>query len=684
MNATLALSLALAAWHGGPRTPDVDTDGDGLSDFHEVHKHRTDPEAADSDGDGVPDGDWFERREFTYTVRSVVEVLRPVTPEHLTDDFQDARVLRKTDERVQLEVVHYPFSTAAEALGGAGGPVVGEEEVARWLAPGPTSDWDPELRDALLAALAEDGIDASDPTDPRAIERVAGWLCRHAAYEDGFTSFVTAFDESGAPYLPAELAPHLDGDFEATWPRELSARGMFERAQRGSCTSSAVYLSGCLRALGVPTRTILVIPLFDAGDEREWAMARERIEEPYVRRTVLAGMSGLERSWASHTFNEVLIDGRWWRLDYDELGVGSLRRDRFGLSTHVATLHDWADARAWETIGRRQTLGLRDAVLDGANPYSALSIDDAHGEHSTLVIPEVESIVMSVEALTWTDDPGLPADVLAGLGPRGRFGLVARVTGVDGPSSLTDGLRTARKRLVLEADGHPTLGIGLDAGCWWWRGDHALVYVPFGPADRRDLALDVTYRPRMREAPGPDAELVLADGLEVTRRRPFERPVAEVAAQPMRIRGVVVDADGAPTRARVAVVTATGSVSTSTGRDGRFELEAPGGVAVLHASTTDGRVAVAEDVAGGDDRRLVVAAGAALDVTMTGRDRCRCAVFQGEVRVEDFTIRGAEESRVVVPAGATRVRLYAGDEVLAERTLELAVGDVSAVAVEVD
>jgi len=42
-----------------------DSDGDGLSDFDEVHKHRTDPREADSDGDEVPDGDWLERREHT-------------------------------------------------------------------------------------------------------------------------------------------------------------------------------------------------------------------------------------------------------------------------------------------------------------------------------------------------------------------------------------------------------------------------------------------------------------------------------------------------------------------------------------------------------------------------------------------------------------------------------------------
>ena len=67
------LLLACAAWAADP-----DRDGDGLSDFQERHKYFTDPDKADSDGDGIPDGDADERREYTYTVRTVVQVMRPV------------------------------------------------------------------------------------------------------------------------------------------------------------------------------------------------------------------------------------------------------------------------------------------------------------------------------------------------------------------------------------------------------------------------------------------------------------------------------------------------------------------------------------------------------------------------------------------------------------------------------
>ncbi len=73
--------------------PDVDTDGDGLTDDHEIHKYKTDPKRVSTAGDGVSDGDRQRRREFTYTIRSVVKVMPPVNVDCLNDDYQDARVL---------------------------------------------------------------------------------------------------------------------------------------------------------------------------------------------------------------------------------------------------------------------------------------------------------------------------------------------------------------------------------------------------------------------------------------------------------------------------------------------------------------------------------------------------------------------------------------------------------------
>ena len=686
---TLLLAFALASLGVQADPPGQDSDGDGLSDFHEVHKHRTDPQSADSDGDGLPDGDWNERREFTYTVRSIVEVTRPVTPEYLTDDFQDARVLMEAEDRVQLEVLHYPFSTAPEALEeiASSEATVSAEERARWLAPGPTSDWDEELRAMILQGLAEAEIDTTKLDDPRTIEAVAQWLLRHAEYRDGGVAFASAYDEEGNPYIPEELDDRVNGGAPVhpeDFAREVSAKGMFLARTRGSCTPSAIYMSGCLRAIGIPTRTVLCIPLVDAGDERERAMVTDRIESPIVRRTILGGLRGLENSWASHTFNEVLLGDRWWRLDYDELGVGILRRDRFGIMTHVATLHDWADARTAETIARRNSLGLRDSVLDGANPYSALVVDDHVGEHSTLVIPEPKPLVATIQSLRWTDDPELPEHVRANATDKGRFGLVAHLTGLEGMGDLQDLLLSTNPRIWLHADDVPRLSVGLEKGCCWFRSDlnQAHVYVPFGPADKRDLALDVAYTARRPEPTG-SARIDFAEGIVVIRREPIPNQ-SKQPARTGRLRGVVVDADGQPLRARVAAVGETGSASTrSDASDGRFEIEGFENASVLHASTEDGRVAVASIPGSGDEVRLVVEPGAELKIDMVGRDEnCRCAIFNGEQRIEDFTLRPGQMETLVVPGGSVRVLLYAGGDELAEHSVELTVGDSHALTID--
>ncbi|MEO6596939.1 MAG: hypothetical protein ABIP94_19510 [Planctomycetota bacterium] len=45
----------------------------------------------------------------------------------------------------------------------------------------------------------------------------------------------------------------------------------------------------------------------------------------------------------------------------------------------------------------------------------------------------------------------------------------------------------------MTTQGKPTLGVGFSAGVFWWKGDHALVVVPFGGADQRDHDGACTY-----------------------------------------------------------------------------------------------------------------------------------------------------------------------------------------------
>ena len=515
--ATLLLAAALAA-----QAADLDRDGDGLSDFHEVHKHLTDPTRKDSDGDGVPDGDWRERREYQYTIRTVVQVMRPVTPAFLTDDYQDARVLDETEEYVELEVIHYPFNTVASAIGTDKQWRKTARKMKQWVQPGPTADWTPEMRRTLERALAADGIDLARLSDKELVEQASRWLCRRAKGNDCFTTFVTAFDANGRPYLPADLVDAVPAGRDpermaAQWQRDISARGMFEHAVRGSCSSSATYLNGCLRALGMPTRIVLTIPIVDAGDEREVAMLERGLTHRTLKRDVIAAIRQIENSWASHTFNEVWVDGRWRRLNYDRLGQDIRDRGMFGILTHVATFSDWAEARMPETIGRRQTLRRYDDVFGGRNPYSTIALRDEFGPHCKLENPEPEAMAMRVTAAMWGDSDEVPADVRAWFQRNAVFGLVARVEGAADGGELKRFLAEADHRVLLVADAKPTLGVGFDRGNWWIKNDHALVVVPFGGGDQRDLVKGVKYRFVVRN----DRKLAqweVGDGIEVVRQ----------------------------------------------------------------------------------------------------------------------------------------------------------------------
>ncbi len=175
----------------------------------------------------------------------------------------------------------------------------------------------------------------------------------------------------------------------------------------------------------------------------------------------------------------------------------------------------------------------------------------------------------------------------------------------------------------------------------------------------------------VHEAPRP------ADA-SFARTQDREAPARKQAASAS---GVVHDLDGRPVTAHVAAVCAGGSNSLGTDATGRFELELPSSSSVvLHAQTQDGRVAVQAVPAGAREFTLVVRPGAVLVLDLSGREHARCAVFQGDLRLEDFTLRESKPARVTVPGGDVRVRLYEGERVFTESSLTLAAGETRPLA----
>ena len=367
---------------------DVDSDRDGLSDFHEVHKYFTDPKSADSDRDGIPDGDWDERREFTYSVRAVMHVMAPFDVASMNDDYQDVRVLAETPDLLEFEVVVYPFNTVAEAIAPDARWRRTARKLTEFVEPGRCSNWDDEVQRALRAELRERDVDLTALDDVQTAREVSRWLMERSRFEDSFTVFTLEFPD-GAPRVHPEQQGRMEETLARTgrtleeqFERELYGKGMFERRVHGSCTSSAIYLKTGLRAAGLPTRSIVCVPIVDANDPEEVAWISSRISHVGLRAHLLQAAEGLRNSWASHTFNEVFVGGRWRRLNYAELGQNVLD-DTMGLFVHVHTFGDHSEAGlvGW---GNRLRHPLHETLFGGPNPYSCISLSDRFGEHSTI------------------------------------------------------------------------------------------------------------------------------------------------------------------------------------------------------------------------------------------------------------------------------------------------------------
>ena len=449
---------------------EVDSDSDGLSDYQELHKYFTDPRKRDSDSDGTPDGDWHERREFTYTVRTVVKVMRPCNTEVVNDDYQDARVLSETKTYVELEVIHYPFNSNARAINGLEQWQERAKTQRAFTKPGITTNWDQQMREDLIAGLREDGIDLDRLTDKEAVASVATWLLARGKYQYKFGTYFMDFPDGKARILPGledafqREQGNTDLPFEEHLQCEVFGKGMFYNKRYGTCTSTAIYLTTGLRAAGIPTRMILAIPVVDGSDPRQIRMIEDNITHHKIRQTLLAGIP--RSGFAAHTFNEVHIGGRWVRLNYQTLGQNSFGSGAMGMLTHVHSFNDLSEAGLTETWGWRYGRGLTDETFRSSNPYRATEISDSFGKYCKLDNPPVrEPTVARITKIYWFFSDQRPKWVSAdSVQSRDDGHILAHV---DVPfKDLKTLYPKLAKEFPLIADGKPRIRARAERGYW--------------------------------------------------------------------------------------------------------------------------------------------------------------------------------------------------------------------------
>ncbi len=509
---------------------DQDSDFDGLSDFSEIHKYKTDPYRADSDGDGASDSAWPERREFTYTIRTIIQVMPPYNLSALNDDFQDVRVLDERKEYVELEIIHYPLNTVHEAIEANPNWIADAAMMKEYLSPGITTNWDEEMKDHLLTKLSRDGIDIPTLTDLEVVTQVSKWVLDNVPGKNMFTTYDVHFPDGVPAIYPGREAHFETNKGDPSWTTEeqlqhdLFGREMFYNRSRGTCTSSATLLTTILRAVGIPTRMIIAIPAVDASSQRELDLIKTRLSHHQVRKTVFAGLSVLTNSFAAHIYNEVFVGHRWRRLNYSRLGQNILDEGTFGLLTHVNTFNDLSEANLAPTWGSR----VRNTVFRNSNPYTALTVSDLFGKHSNIPNPVTslpeEHTFLTISKVYWFHSSDRPSSIGDGEAKRdGNGHLLAHVNegkhngGVKQYKSFYD---EVDKRFLLEAEGHKTINVTAQRG-YWTRGDNREFYLHIAKYELEQMARDVDYTLRPRNE--SSNYRWLTDG-DVTLRRPQEEP----------------------------------------------------------------------------------------------------------------------------------------------------------------
>jgi Transglutaminase-like superfamily len=449
--------------------PDRDSDGDGLPDFQEVHKYRTDPSKKDTAGKGLSDGDWQQRREFTYSVHAVIRVMPPYNLKALNDDYQDVRVRKETKEYVELEVVAYPLNTNAEAIKGNPNWKKDYAGMKEYLAPGVTTNWDEQMRQDLLRELAKDGIDPDKLTDKEVVEQVSRWLFKRSKYRNMFCTFYVGFRD-GKP----EVLPGLEKAFERDkgdpkWTvkeqldHELFGKQMFARKTYGTCTSTAVYQTTVLRALGIPTRMILCIPPADGSDQDQFEKVDRGLTHNRVRHEVSMGVVSGGAGFTSHTFCEVFVGGRWRRLNSTTLGQNVLERNYLGLMIKVHTFNDLSEANLAATWGTRYAKGRRDDLFPYGNPYRLLEVSDHFGKYANVPNPPADPTLrqVTITRAYWQESKDAPAEMRAlrwGKDPgSGRFFVHGQewLENAGGYLQYKLFMRRADRNFVLRAKGQP-------------------------------------------------------------------------------------------------------------------------------------------------------------------------------------------------------------------------------------
>ena len=286
-----------------------DTDEDGLSDYFETVKYKTNPNDSDSDDDGLKDSEWGERREYTYSIQAIVDLRPPYSLDEMNDFHQDARSIKMNDNgSEQIEVIIYP---EAEVLIN---PAVISDVANEYTRSTYTKNYGSQM--ILDMKEIADGCE----TDIQLLYKTLEEFYTRSSYVDpseslGYGSTLPIlfhmYKDADGNVIEDNLAGTSTYSIEEVKERNVYADSMYELGLHGACGSTSVLKGAMMRAAGLEERTIFTIPLIFSYDVDNTVYD---IKAPYDRGyRNLPSSDGV--SISDHFFHEVKLGQQWVRVD---------------------------------------------------------------------------------------------------------------------------------------------------------------------------------------------------------------------------------------------------------------------------------------------------------------------------------------------------------------------------------
>lgn len=345
-------------------------------------------------------------------------LLKPIDITSMNTEWQKTVLRSETAKSVTVDITinpYYDFAPEIKANPNWRYDNPRDPALKAYLDPGVTTNWDPDMREELIRLLKTDGIDPDQMTDLDLVQAVSSWLFEtpkpkaRFQYSSLFIPYYLKFNGSSISVAPEsrrsfdiEKRKHNITSDEVAISTGILGKTLFKNRKVGDCTASATLQATVLKALGIPTRLVVSVPLVDANHPAEIDLISKNMRDGKAKTALMQSAFSSRDTWSNHTFNEVWIGKKWTRLNYAALGQSVVDIKFLGVMVQTTRVRDWSEAKldSWGSNFTNQ--GSNPGF--SANPYRAIALKD----HSKPATPFVGMQVAKISKLTTTKDQTLP------------------------------------------------------------------------------------------------------------------------------------------------------------------------------------------------------------------------------------------------------------------------------------